>query len=151
MHLLTIINITVSIALASLQSLAHAELNLTIPKEAMPADAVPTKAPQSGNTNPFDLDQKHQKNMPYGYQTTDKCPGGAQVTGLHYIDGKQYYKCDTDRAPRNTIPVVRDAERYHNAPSTCMPGSRMYPRCSNLPERPSQLPRPVPFHTRPFP
>jgi len=122
MHFRTMI---AAIALASLQTLAHAELNLAVPK-----DAVPASAGQPGSANRFNLDQE---DVPYGYQTTDKCPSGTEVTGLHYIGGKQYYKCD--RAPRNAIPAVRDAERYQSAPSACMPGT-MDPRCSNLPQRP---------------
>lgn len=106
-----------ALALTSLHLASHAELNLNIPKDAAPAS---TNAQQ-----PSRLNLEQQAQAPAGYQTSDKCPDGASVTGIQNIDGKRYYKCE--RATSGP-PVVRDAERYDRTPNNCMPGS-MAPEC----------------------
>lgn len=101
-----------AIALAGLQTAAQAELNLTIPKPPPTANT-----PQEAPANRLDIPD----NPPAGYQTTDRCPSGSQVTDMQRTNGKVYYKCS--RSGTNFPPAVRDAERYERRPAHCMPGS----------------------------
>jgi hypothetical protein len=103
-----------ALALTSLHLTSHAELNLKVPKDTVPA---PTPA---STQQPSLMNLEHNAQAPTGYQTSNKCQDGAHITSIQNINGTTYYKCE--RAASGP-PVVRDAQRYERTPNSCIPGS----------------------------